>query len=118
MLNQASQVLGGKAEALSSMRDALNNSCYAARNAFGRASVAQALNEFFEAWFSAFDAQAETMGSLADATQQCAVIYDHVDRQATGYIAAMQTAPPPPPPSRQPDDPFGGLFPHPNPPMA
>lgn len=118
MLNTAAQVLNGKAEALASMRDGLNNSCFAARNAFGRSSAGQALNTFFEAWFSAFDAQAESMGSVADATQQCAVIYDHVDRQVTGYIAAMQTAPPPPPPKKQPNDPLSIFFPHPNPPMA
>ncbi|MBO0868664.1 MAG: WXG100 family type VII secretion target [Micromonosporaceae bacterium] len=118
MLNTAASFLNGEAQALASLRDALNSSCHAARNAFGTGSASAAFNDFFEAWFSAFDAQAETMGSVADATQQCAVIYDHVDRHIAGYIAAMPTQPPPSPPSKKPDNPFGIFFPNPNPPMA
>ena len=115
MLNTAASNLNGSAESLANMRDALNSSCYAARNAFGKGPAAQALDDFFQAWFSALDAQAETMGSVADTTQQCAVIYDHVDRQAMGTILAIRTAPPPPPAKPPPYDPFAI---RPRPPMA
>jgi uncharacterized protein YukE len=100
MLNTAASFLNGEAEALAELRDAFNSSCDAAKDAFGKSPAANAFNEFFQAWFSAFDAQAETMGSVADATQQCAVVYDHAERQVLGNIPAMPTAPPP---SRQPD---------------
>jgi hypothetical protein len=116
MLNTAALNLNGKAEALASLRDAFNSSCYAARGAFGTSSASEALDEFFQAWFSAFDAQAETMSSVADATQQCAVIYDHVDRQIAASIPAMPTAAPPPPPSTPP--PANPFFPQPHPEMA
>ena len=106
MLNTAASNLNGNAESLANMRDALNSSCYAAKNAFGKGPAAQALEDFFQSWFSALDAQAETMGSVADATQQCAVIYDHVDRQAMGAIQAITIAPPPSPPKAPPYDPF------------
>jgi hypothetical protein len=109
MLNTAASNLNGKAAGLAELRDAFNSACDAAKNAFGKSSASGAFNEFFEAWFSAFDAQAETMGSVADATQQCAVVYDHAERQVLGGIAAMPTAPPP---SRGPD-----IFGH-NPPVA
>ena len=115
MLNAAASNLNGSAESLANMRDALNSSCYAARNAFGKGRAAQALEDFFQSWFSALDAQAETMGSVADATQQCAVIYDHVDRQVMGSIQAIRTAPPPSPPKSRPYDPFA---PRPRPPIA
>lgn len=110
MLNTAASFLNGKAEALAELRDAFNSSCDAANSAFGKSSASRAFNEFFEAWFSAFDAQAETMGSVADATQQCAVVYDHAERQVQGNIPAMPTAPPP----------SGGrdIFGRPNPPVA
>jgi uncharacterized protein YukE len=115
MLNTAALNLNYKAEALMNLRDAFNSSCYAAKDALGSGPASQALNDFFQSWFSALDAQAETMGSVADATQQCAVIYDHVDRQVLGFILAVPTAPPPSPPKRAPDNP---LFPHQRPPIA
>lgn len=95
MLNSAASNLNGQANAISELRDAFNSSCYSAENAFGSGSVKTSFNEFFTAWFPAFDAQAETMGSVADATQQCAVIYDHAERTVLGDIQAMPTAPPP-----------------------
>ena len=115
MLNAAALNLNGKAESLANMRDALNSSCYAAKNALGTGAAARALDDFFQSWFSALDAQAETMGSVADATQQCAVLYDHVDRQVMGSIRAMTTAPPPSPPKPPPYNPFA---PRPRAPMA
>jgi uncharacterized protein YukE len=115
MLMGAATTLNGEAEAWASLRDGFNSSCDAARNAFGQGSAGQALNDFFEAWFSAFDAQAETMGSVADATQQCAVLYDHVERQVIGYIPAMPTVPAPSPPKPAPVNPF---LPQRPPPMA
>jgi uncharacterized protein YukE len=105
MLNTAASNLNGKAESLANLRDAFNSCCYDAKDAFGKGPASQALDEFFQAWFSALDAQAETMGSVADATQQCAVIYDHVDRQVMGTILALPTTPPPSPPTA-PDNPF------------
>lgn len=95
MLNSAASNLNGQAIALSELRDGFNSSCYAAEKAFG--SAERAFNEFFTAWFSALDAQAEVMGSVADATQQCAVIYDHVERTVLGKVPAMPTKPPPKP---------------------
>lgn len=59
--------------------------------------MTKCFNEFFTAWFTALDAQAETMGSVADATQQCAVLYDDAERTVIGDIAAMPIHPPPPP---------------------
>jgi hypothetical protein len=47
------------------------------------------------------DDQAETMGSVADATQQCAVLYDHAERTNLGDIAAMSIPKPPPSPPAQ-----------------
>jgi hypothetical protein len=80
MLNSAAQFLNDQAQMLADVRDSFNDACYSAENAFGSGQVTSAFNEFFTAWFSAFDGQAETMGSVADATQQCAVIYDHAER--------------------------------------
>jgi hypothetical protein len=82
---------------------------------FGTGSASQAFNEFFQAWFSALDAQAQTMSSVGDATQQCAVIYDHVDRQIAASIPAMAIAAPPTPPKPPPANQF---FPQAQPPMA
>lgn len=110
MLNTSALFLNGKAEALAELRDGFNSTCDAAKGAFGKSPAAQAFNEFFEAWFSAFDAQAETMGSVADATQQCAAVYDHAERQTIGAIPAMPT--PPPPSSGR------NIFGQPNPPVA
>ncbi len=78
MLMSVATTLNAKAEGFASLRDAFNGACRSAVGAFGGGSAAQAFNDFFQAWFSALDAQAETMGSVADATQQCAVVYDHV----------------------------------------
>jgi hypothetical protein len=110
MLNSAAGFLNGKATALAELRDAFDSSCEGAKKAFGSNGASRSLAEFFQAWFSAFDAQAETMGSVADATQQCAVTYDHAERTVLGYIPAMPTAPPP----RQKPDPWG----RPQPPIA
>jgi hypothetical protein len=82
MLDSAAQYLNDQAQSLATERD----SFYSAGKAFGSGPVASAFNDFFEAWFSALDGQAETMGSVADATQQCAVIYDHAERSVLGDI--------------------------------
>ena len=103
MLSSAATTLDGHATALASLRDSFDSSCNGAKKAFGSGAASRSFTDFFEAWFSAFDAQAETMGSVADATQQCAVIYDHAERTVLGYIPAMPTAPPP----KQKPDPFG-----------
>jgi hypothetical protein len=105
MLNSAAHALNGHAIALSDLRDTFNSACYAAENAFGSGSVKGCFNDFFTAWFSALDGQAETMGSVADATQQCAVLYDHVERTVLGDIAAIPT--PPPAQTSPPPDIFG-----------
>jgi uncharacterized protein YukE len=110
MLNSAADFLNGKATALAELRDAFNSSCDGAKKAFGPSGASRSFTEFFAAWFSALDAQAETMGSVADATQQCAVAYDHAERTVLGYIPAMPTAPPP---RRKPD-----LWGRPQPPIA
>jgi hypothetical protein len=49
------------------------------------------------------------MGSVADATQQCAVLYDHAERVNLGDIAAMSIPKPPPSPPAQ-QSPPPGLF--------
>lgn len=95
MLYPAALYLNDQAQALAGARNSFNDACYAAARAFGSGLAASAFNDFFTAWFSALDAQAETMGSAADATEQCAVIYDHAERTVLGDIAAMPTAPPP-----------------------
>lgn len=116
MLYSAALYLNDQAQALASARNAFNDACYAASRAFGSGQAASALNEFFTAWFSALDGQAETMGSVADATEQCAVVYDHAERTVLGQIAAMPTAPPPQqPPAQSPGIP--GLL-NPSPPVA
>jgi hypothetical protein len=94
MLNSAAQYLNDQAQSLASVRNSFNDACYSAGKAFGSSSAASAFNDFFEAWFSALDGQAETMGSVADATQQCAVIYDHAERSVLGEVAAMPTSAP------------------------
>jgi hypothetical protein len=97
MLYSAAQYLDDQAESLADVRNSFNDACYAAGSAFGSSRAASAFGEFFTAWFSAFDGQAETMGSVADATGQCATIYDHAERTVLGVIPAMPTAPPPEP---------------------
>jgi hypothetical protein len=94
MLNSAAQYLNDQAQSLAGVRDSFNDACDSAGKAFGSSSAASAFNYFFEAWFAGLDGQAETMGSVADATQQCAVIYDHAERSVTGYVAAMPTEAP------------------------
>lgn len=111
MLNSAAQTLNGQAIGLSELRDAFNSACYAAENSFGSGAAKGWFNEFFTAWFAALDAQAETMGSVADATQQCAVLYDHVERTVLGNIAAIPT-PTPPTQTPPPLDPFGQPIPY------
>ena len=111
MLNSAAQYLNDNAQSLASVRNSFNDACYPAENAFGSSPAASAFQDFFAAWFSALDAQAETMGSVADATQQCAVVYDHAERSVLGDIAAMPTAPPPKQAAPQPGSIFGLLNP-------
>jgi uncharacterized protein YukE len=94
MLNTAAAYLNDQAQALASVRDSFNDACYSAGKAFGSGAAASAFNDFFEAWFSGLDGQADTMGSVADATQQCAVIYDHAERSVLGDVAAMPTQAP------------------------
>jgi uncharacterized protein YukE len=91
MLNAAATYLEGRAEDIASSRNALNSACYGAEDAFADSYLKNCFNEFFTAWFSALDAQAETLASAADATQQCAVRYDHANREALASIPAMPT---------------------------
>jgi hypothetical protein len=109
MLNSAASYLQGEAEGVAMLRDAFNSACYQAENAFGGGYMQKCFNDFFQAWFTALDDQAETMGSVADATQQCAVIYDHAERTNLGNIPAMSIPKPPPPkpPAQQPPSIFG-----------
>ena len=107
MLNSAASSLEGHATGIASLRDAFDSACFEAESAFGNGFAQRGFNEFFAAWFRALDAQAETLGSAADATQQCAVIYDHAERTVLGAIPAMarpkpQPAPSPPPPTLSP----------------
>jgi hypothetical protein len=101
MLNSAASYLQGEAEGVAMLRDAFNSACYQAEGALGGGYLQKCFNDFFEAWFTALDDQAETMGSVADATQQCAVIYDHAERTNLGDIAAMSIPKPPPSPPAQ-----------------
>lgn len=117
MLYSAAQYLGGQAESLASARDSFNDSCYGAENAFGSGPAASAFIDFFTAWFSALDAQAETMGSVADATEQCAVIYDHAERTVLGIIPAMPTSAPAAPAQPSGGGGIGSLL-NPKPPQA
>jgi uncharacterized protein YukE len=112
MLSSAASSLQGDADGIASLRDAFNSACYAAENAFGDGFAQRGFNEFFSAWFGALDAQAETLGSVADATQQCAVLYDHAERTVLGDIPAFQPPQPPPaPPSNpQPQSPLDLLL--------
>jgi len=103
MLYSAAQYLNGQAQSLAGARDSFNDSCYQAESAFGSGPAASAFKDFFTAWFSALDAQAETLGSVADATEQCAVIYDHAERTVLGIIPAMPVTAP-----AQPAQPSGG----------
>ncbi|MBO0805053.1 MAG: hypothetical protein J2P25_18505 [Nocardiopsaceae bacterium] len=95
MLYSASQYLNDQAQAIARVRDSFNGACYAGEGAFGSGPARSAFNEFFTAWFSALDGQAETMGSVADATEQCAVLYDHAERVVLGKVPAMRTKPRP-----------------------
>jgi hypothetical protein len=110
MLYSAAQYLNDQALSLADVRNSFNDSCYSADKAFGSGQAASAFREFFTAWFSAFDGQAETMGSVADATEQCAVIYDHAERAVLGVIPAMPTAAPQPKPAPQPPSSIFGLL--------
>lgn len=102
MLNSAASGLQGDAQGIASLRDAFNSACYGAEGAFGDGFAQRCFSEFFSAWFAALDAQAETLGSAADATQQCAVIYDHAARTVLGDIGAMTVSRPKPPPASPP----------------
>jgi hypothetical protein len=112
MLYSASQYLNDQAQSLAQVRNSFNDACYSADKAFGSSPAAAAFNEFFTAWFAAFDGQAETMGSVADATEQCAVIYDHAERTVLGSIPPMPTAAPPTTPQQ------GSIYGQLNPPVA
>jgi hypothetical protein len=96
MLNTAASYLQGEATGVASSRDAFNGACYSAEGGFGDAYMQKCFNDFFAAWFAALDDQAETLGSAADATQQCAVIYDHAERTILGDIPAMNIPQPAP----------------------
>ncbi len=104
MLNSAASYLQGEATGVAAARDAFNSACYTAEGAFGDGFMQKCFNDFFQAWFAALDDQAETLGSVADATQQCAVIYDHAERETLGDVPAMTVpkpalASPPAPPA-------------------
>jgi len=104
MLDSAASYLQGQAMDLAAARDAFNAACYAGESSFGGGFMQKCFNEFFQAWFAALDDQAETLGSVADCTQQCAVIYDHAERETLGDIPAMtipKPAPPASPPAQQ-----------------
>jgi hypothetical protein len=101
MLNSAATELNGDALAIAELRDAFNSACYTAESSFGEDSLTKSFNDFFAAWFAALDDQAETLGSTADATQQCAVIYDHAERTVLADIPAMTVPTPPAPPAAQ-----------------
>lgn len=105
MLNSAASYLQDEATGLASARDIFNSACYGAEGAFGGGYMQKCFNEFFQAWFAALDDQAQTLGSVADATQQCAVIYDHAERETLGDIPAMSVPKPPPPASPPPQQP-------------
>ncbi|HTS95947.1 MAG TPA: hypothetical protein VMI33_04960 [Streptosporangiaceae bacterium] len=109
MLNSAASYLQGEATDVAASRDAFNSACYAAEGAFGGGFMQKCFNDFFQAWFAALDDQAQTLGSVADATQQCAVIYDHAERETLGDIPAMAVPKPPPasPPQQQGPSLFG-----------
>jgi hypothetical protein len=104
MLNSAASYLQGEATGVAGSRNAFNSACYTAEGAFGDGYMQKCFNDFFAAWFAALDDQAETLGSVADATQQCAVLYDHSERENLGDIAAMSIPKPAPasPPPQQP----------------
>lgn len=104
MLNSAASYLRGEATGVAAARDAFNSACYTAEGAFADGYVQKCFNDFFSAWFAALDDQAETLGSVADATQQCAVLYDRAERENLGDVAAMTVPKPAPanPPAQQP----------------
>jgi hypothetical protein len=110
MLNSAATYLQGEAQGIASSRDAFNDACYTAEGAFGGGYMTKCFNDFFSAWFTALDDQAETLDSAADATQQCAVLYDHAERAVIADIPAMSVPKPAPapasPPAQQPSLPF------------
>jgi hypothetical protein len=111
MLNSAAGFLHGEAEGVASCRNSFNSACFTAEGAFGDAQATKCFNQFFQAWFGKLDAQAETLESTADATQQCAVLFDHTERKIYGAIPAMPTKPPPAPPGQPPSNPFSLLNP-------
>jgi hypothetical protein len=114
MLNGAAGYLHSQAQGVASSRDGFNAACYAADGAFGNGYATKCFNEFFQAWFTKLDAQAETLESTADGTQQAAALYDRAERHIYGAIPAMPTQPPPAPPSQSQNG-GGGLFPNLNP---
>jgi hypothetical protein len=111
MLSAAAGYLNGQAQGIASSRDDFNSACYTAEGAFGNAYATKGFNQFFEAWFGKLDAQAETLESTANGTQQAAVVYDHAESHVYAAIAAMPTQPPPAPASPPQNSPFGILNP-------
>jgi hypothetical protein len=89
MLNSTATYLESQAEGIASLRNGFNTACYGAEDTFDDSYMKNCFNQFFTAWFSALDAQAETLASTADATQQCAVRYDHAERHVLASIPAM-----------------------------
>lgn len=120
MLNSAASYLHGEAGGIGQLRDAFNSACYAATGAFGGGFAQRAFNDFFTSWFEALDAQAETLGSVSDATQQCAVIYDHAERTVLGTVPAMTIPKPAPaaPATPPPESPLQQLLNRPPPTYA
>jgi hypothetical protein len=116
MLASAATYLHSEATGVASSRDAFNAACYTAEGALGDPYITKCFNDFFSAWFTALDDQAETLDSTADATQQCAVLYDHAERTVIAAIPAMTVArPAASPPQQQPNSPF--VFPQRQPPV-
>jgi len=115
MLNSAASYLQGEGEGVATCRDAFNSACYTAEGSFGGGYAQKCFNDFFKAWFGALDDQAQTIGSVADATQQCAVIYDHAERETLGDIPAMSVPKPAPPPASPPPAQPPSLFGSPQP---
>jgi hypothetical protein len=50
---------------------------------------------FVDEWYKAFGVQAGTMESAAEATEKCAVVYDHAERITLSAVPTTPNSPPP-----------------------
>jgi uncharacterized protein YukE len=100
-LAAGSKELAGQSSGIAALRDDYSKALRDIPAKIG-GDVGSLLADVHDVWYIALEMMAQTTASVADATQQAAVLYEHVDRTV---IPPPPEPPPPPAPPPQRYDP-------------